>query len=458
MRWSWRASLLPVTFDALLEGSLVGVLYLALALGGPGSSAPLTLIEFWLAAGGGLLVSRWRPRRLKRISWVRALALLCSAAGWLADPAARNSLLALWDPQAALQIHPAGWLLGLAVLRGAAHQKAEVESETAIQAITIAFPVLALALLMHVGSGDAFGLSAFVGSAVCVSAGLLAIGHARLRELERLGSITRGGSSWPTVAVAVVAIAALTIPVAIFVGTTGRDSASSGLGSLAGAAGTLMDKAGDAANKLGSALQQLLATIFGKLPPRPLTPIPDPTPMPVPSFHPLSGPSITLSVPAGAGMLVVAALVVLAVLLVIRFLPVIPGRPAMPPASALNEERRRDPRRPRFNLHIPRPAFLPRFAARRRPTSAAQAYVALLDDLADQGELGRRPAETPRDHAGRTATLGLPHLPLGLLAADYELAVYGQAAITERENKRALGRWRRLRKLAKRLPRGKNET
>jgi hypothetical protein len=143
---------------------------------------------------------------------------------------------------------------------------------------------------------------------------------------------------------------------------------------------------------------------------------------------------------------------VIAILLLVRFRRAIPGRPAMP-LAALNEERHRDPHRPRLNPHLPRPTFLPRFAARRRPTSAAQAYVALLDDLADQGELGRRPDETPRSHAERAGNLGLARLPLGLLAADYELAVYGQAPITERENKRGLARWRRLRKLARRLPR-----
>jgi hypothetical protein len=42
---------------------------------------------------------------------------------------------------------------------------------------------------------------------------------------------------------------------------------------------------------------------------------------------------------------------------------------------------------------------------------------------------------------------------MGLLAADYQLAVYGGVAISERETARAIGRWQRLRKLARRLPR-----
>jgi hypothetical protein len=146
-------------------------------------------------------------------------------------------------------------------------------------------------------------------------------------------------------------------------------------------------------------------------------------------------------------------IVIAAILLLIRFRWVIPERPAAPLPSQLNEERVRNPRRPRLSLHLPRPAFLSRVAVRRhRPTTAAAAYVALLDDLADQGDLARGSAETPRDHVGRTAALGLPHLPLGLLAADYELAVYGQTDITAGETRRALRRWKRLRKLARRLP------
>ena len=452
MPWSWRANPLPVVLDALLEGSLVGVPYLALVLAGPGSTAPLSLGEFWLAAGAGLLASRWRPRRLTDVNWDRTLALLCGLVGWLADPAARDALLTMHDPFAALQIHPAGWLLGLAVLLGAIHQSAEWESQNATRAVTLAFPVLAVSLLLHAGSNDDFGASVFVGSVVCIAAGLLAIGQARMRDLDALGSATRGGQKWPALATAVVVAAMLAIPVALLAATSGRDSAVSILGLVA-------DGARAVAGAVWSALNWLGVVLFGLLPNTPRAPNgPMPTSMPtsMPSSTPIppsAGSSMSLPSIPGLDVFASIGLAILVILLLIRFRRVIPGRPTAPPPSQLSEERYRDPRRLRLSLHLPRPTFLPHIALRRsRPTTAAAAYLALLDDLAHRGDLARSPAETPRDHVRRTAALGLPHLPLGLLAADYELAVYGQVDITSSETRRALGRWKRLRKLARRLP------
>jgi hypothetical protein len=454
MRWSWRASLPPVVFDALLEGSLVGVAYLALALGGPGSSAPLLLPEFWLAAGIGLIASRWRSHRLARLDAVRAVALLAGLAGWLADPAARDALLALRDPLAALPIHPAGWLLGIAVLRGAVHEKANVESEVATRAIIYAFGVLTVALLLHVGSGGDFAVNAVIGSAVCVCAGLLAIGQARMRELEALGSVTRSGRTWPALATGVVVVAVLAIPFAIFAGTTGRELMSGMSGPVQGAIGAFLHSAGDVWGWLQSVIASFLNGPGMPIP----KPSPSPTPSPTPTVlrPPLPTPeSVNLSLPSMSTLATVAriGLVVIAILLVIRFRRFIPRRIAAPPPPVLSEERHAEPHRPKFGLRIPRPRLPARLRLRRRPTSAVEAYVALLDELDDQGELGRRPDETPRSHAERAGDLGLPRLPLGLLAADYELAVYGRAAISEHETKRALGRWQRLRKLARQLPR-----
>lgn len=447
MHWSWRANLLPIVLDALLEGSLVGVLYLALAPSVPGSTAPLSLVEFWLAAGAGLLASRWHPRRPEGVYWEWALALLCGIAGWLACPSALDALATLRDPFAALQINPAGWLLGLAVLLGAVHQKPELESRNATRALTYAFPVLAVSVLLHAGSGDGLGTTGFIGSIVCVVAGLLAVGQARMRELTALGSMTRGGQTWPALAAAVVVMAVLAIPVALLAGTSGRESAVSFLGPLT-------DGGKAAAGAAASAVDWLGSILFGWLPNTPMTPIPSPSPTPVTAQAPLPTPAGSVSLPSLPLLdMLAAGLAILAILVLMRLRRIVPGRPPAPPASQLTEERSRHPRRPRPTLHLPVLTFRPRISLRSsRPTTAAAAYFALLDDFANRGELARGPGETPRDHVDRTAALGLPHLPLGLLAADYELAVYGQADITASETRRALGRWKRLRKEAKRLP------
>jgi hypothetical protein len=73
---------------------------------------------------------------------------------------------------------------------------------------------------------------------------------------------------------------------------------------------------------------------------------------------------------------------------------------------------------------------------------AVTAYLAALDDLASRDpERARAEHETPRAHA-RRAAIG-PELD-GLQAA-YALARYGGRPLTPAEDRRALGRLRRLR-------------
>ncbi len=450
MRWSWRADLLPGTLDALLEGSLVGVVYVALVPPGRDSSAPLSLVEFCVAAAVGLMWSRLRPGRVPRTAWLAALAPGAGLAGWLADPGARSALGAAPDLPAALQLHTAGWLLGVAVIRGAVHEHASEEIETSGRALVYAFPTLAAAWLIHLGSGGAFAGPALVGTAVCVGAGLLAIGHARLRDLGLLGLDTRGGRTWPRLATAVVlAVAAVAIPVALASGTSARDllSAVAGPvgGPVGGAAGALVAPLNASLAWLGSGLGHLLGAV------------PWPA-LPGAGSRPTRAAGAAAPPPAGApesttlfGWLVVAAIVVSVVVVGLLFRRLVTSPPEPRPVLPPREERRRQLHRPRLSLHVALPSLRPRFAPRRRPASAAEAYVALLGDLAERGELGRRPAETPRGHAERGGTLGLPRLPLGLLAADYELAVYGRAEISDRETARALSRRGRLRRAARKL-------
>jgi hypothetical protein len=456
MRWSWRTDLLPVVLDALLEGSLVGVAYAAIALVGSSSSAPLSLVEFCLVAAAGLVWARLRPREAPRALWIAALALLAAALGWLADPAARAALNTLDGPTSALLIHPAGWLLGVAVLRGAVHEHAEDEIETSTRALAYAFPVLAASWLLHLRSGGPFVGPALVGSAVCVASGLLAIGHARLRELELLGSDSRGGRTWQMVATGVVVVvAALGIPIALLSGTSARDLLTAAGGPVGSAIGLLLAPLGSLLTALAAAIGQVLNGIH--LPSLPGTSGSVPTsgtagsPGGSHGVSPVGGP-----VPGGSlplGWLVVAGFVAVVVLLVIGLRRLAVNRPDLQFTAPPREERHREVHPPRLNLHLPRPAIHPHVALPRRPASAPEAYLALLDELAGRGELGRRPAETPQAHAERAGTLGLPRRPLGLLAADYELAVYGRTAIGEKETARALGRWRRVRHVARELRR-----
>ncbi len=451
MRWSWRAEAVPVGLDALLEGSLVGVVYVALATGATGSSLPLSLVEFWAFAAVGLIWARRRPLEVPRSLWIGVLALVAGLVGWLADPGARASLATLSDPVGALRVHPAGWLLAAAVLRSAAHEQENDEIEACGRALGYAFAALTTSWLLHLGSNDRFVGPALVGSAVCVGAGLLAIAHARLRDLGLLNSDTRGGRVWARLATAVVlVVAAFAIAIALAGGTSARDALAAGAGPVGGLVAAILAP-------LGAPIAWLTSASGGILGGLPLPSLPGPG-----GGGNGGGGSGGLSVPAGPtaapllGWLILAAALVAAVILVYRVRRFAGRLPDPRRVAVQREEHRRDLHLPRLTLRLP-PLSSPRRSPWRRPASAAEAYLAVLDDLKPRGELGRRAAETPLAHAERGGTLGLPRMPLGLLAADYELEVYGRARMSVHETGRAVGRWRRLQHVARDLSRHRGD-
>jgi hypothetical protein len=73
------------------------------------------------------------------------------------------------------------------------------------------------------------------------------------------------------------------------------------------------------------------------------------------------------------------------------------------------------------------------------------AYLAALRVIEPDEELRRGPAETPAGHARRLRQAGAGTLELDLLAADFELARWGGRRISSAEDRRAIGRWERLR-------------
>jgi hypothetical protein len=99
------------------------------------------------------------------------------------------------------------------------------------------------------------------------------------------------------------------------------------------------------------------------------------------------------------------------------------------------------------------PFRLPRVRARRPrvrvpfgvPADAASAYLRALGDLEPIAETRRRPEETPHAHAARLRREHRGGLALDLLAADYELARFGDVELPRREHRRAIARWRAIR-------------
>ncbi|TMF36653.1 MAG: DUF4129 domain-containing protein, partial [Chloroflexi bacterium] len=92
------------------------------------------------------------------------------------------------------------------------------------------------------------------------------------------------------------------------------------------------------------------------------------------------------------------------------------------------------------------PRRWPPRARRAEPADAVQAYVALLADLARHPAAGRRPGETPAEHAARLRSAGAPSLALDLLAADYALARDAGLTLSAAEDRRGIERWRILRR------------
>jgi hypothetical protein len=69
-----------------------------------------------------------------------------------------------------------------------------------------------------------------------------------------------------------------------------------------------------------------------------------------------------------------------------------------------------------------------------------------LADLADRNGVRRQAWETPHEHAERLRRERQGALPLNLLAADYALSEFGAVELSPTENRRAVGRWRTLRR------------
>jgi len=426
MRWSWRVNLAPFVLGGLLEGSLVGVAYLALAGGRASAAAPLSLVEFVAAAMLGTAWSRLRPHSARRGLWLFPAALAAGALGWAAGVSGSGFPV---SPSAALAVHPAGWLLGAAVLRGAAHEDPADEVDASSAALVAAFPILAAPWLLHGGQLGLSAAPALVGAAVCVAAGLLAIAHARLRELGLLGSPTSGGRAWPLVATSVaVTAAAGSLAAALLTGTTARDALNAVSGPLAGAAGAI-------AAPMGGPVSEAWSTVEGLIPRVSLPVIPAPS-LDMPALPRSAGPILAIALVSG---LAFAAF---------RLHRLAAGIPSSPHVQRAQEERHREVHLPRIRLGVHLPLNRPHVELPHRPRSAAEAYVALLDQLGRRGDLAREPAETPRRHSKRVAGLGLPRLPMALLAADYELATYGDLPISSKETRRALGRLRGLTRAA----------
>jgi len=427
--------LLPI-LAIVAEGAWLAVVYVAVETTIDGRTPLLGTFELAAAAGASAIGVRrglLRPddRPLTFFAVVAGIGML----GWLWDDRARSLLLA-GDLVTAVAIHPGGWLLLVAVLRGVG-RGFEIDDRALTRLVLLGVPGLAIPWVMgQVGAGDlrpVFVEHAFVASLTFVSAGFMAAGLARLQEIGReTGVDWRTNRSWLGTVLGVLAIVlAIGVPAASVLGLP-VDTVTRGLiGPVASLLGYVLLALAFVAAILSAGLYEALSRLGFSLPP-PLTPdelarLPQIREY---TLEQLEGPIVTIAV-------LWAAVALLAIIVIRTWV----RRRRHARGGSGTEERSFSIPRGTFRLERPRIGGLGRRQRAGTPSDAVAAYLAALDDLAaHDAARARRETESPHAHAAR---VGIGEV--SILQADYALARYGQRRLTDAEHRRAVGRWRRLR-------------
>jgi hypothetical protein len=403
------------------------------------------LLRLSLFVVAGFAAARLLGRRLGRRWPAAALGLSVATAvvGVALAPAARTALLdngvaGLADMLAA---NPGGLLAGLALLRGIAwgHAGLPLPEDRLIRLLAgglliITFAAVAGGLAIEAWRGPflagalADGL-VFAGSAIlalaftrqAIAAGDIAAGWQRnpiwlvslllVMGSLVLASMALSGQVRPSLELGIAVIAAPLVIAGLLTGWT-RRGLRIFIGLLAGA--VILASVGSAIVRIQEANQGGRGGGIG-----------------------VAGSPIDTAVAigvTGAALIAIVLVVLLLVRLWMRRLQV--------NADDVIEERYVD----RTEAEEPRPRRRQRRPFRRQPTDAVAAYRALLAELADRRGVRREPAETPREHADRLRGEGSAGIQLNLLAADYALASFGQLPLSAAENRRAVSRWRVLRR------------
>ncbi|HVA85692.1 MAG TPA: DUF4129 domain-containing protein [Candidatus Saccharimonadales bacterium] len=434
---------IPGLFAAVAEGAWIGIVYdlIQIARGEPVVLGPIGLS---VAALLGLLVARVASDRLGP-SWPPALVLLtfgAGAAGWLVSDPARAALLS-GNVERALSQHQAGWLAGLAFLRGKAHARLAVSERTLARLLAWGTPGLAIPLFIGHSllepARTSFENRTIVEVLLFIVAGTIGLAMARLARLGAVAGFDwRSNRFW----LVLLGVAALTTVVAVPAAFVVAPTVQLGVALLlppllvvALFAGIGTIRLRSIGIVLGVGLLAFIISRLG-LAIRQQTPT-QPGSGAAGNVGPSDATSTLLS------WLPVFAIIVVVILVVAR----IWSRRRAEARLAPREERaiERSPaaepaRRPRRSLlHLPWGGREP------PPTDAVEAYLAALADLERDPELGRRANESPARHARRLREAGSGSLEFELLAADYQLARFGGVPLTPGEQRRAIDRWRRLR-------------
>jgi hypothetical protein len=344
----------------------------------------------------------------------------------------------------AIAAHPGGLLVGIAILRGFAHADVPLAEDTVARMLSVGVPGLALASMLGGLIGEPFR-GRFVGDAlgaavVFIAATVLALAVTRLDAIgSDAGFDWRRNPRWLLVTVAILLGAiVLALPLSTIAGRLIAVVISVALGPML-IVGLAMGFDRTARRVLIFFVVALgLAYLLASWPANGL----------LPGFAaPGGGPETPstaeqlVAFSIGGLLLVVAAIAILILIAVWM-------RRTPPQTSMAGEIRTIDRAGDEGDGRRPRRWF----GRRSEPTTAVAAYVALIEDLEGHPDARRGAGETPAAHAARLRGGDGAGLSLDFLAADYALARYGAVALPDREDRRAIARWRRLRRSLLRRP------
>ncbi len=439
---------LPVLFAIVAEAAWVWVvagLIQEYALAPVGVGLPATVTAVGIGAAAGNLLG---PRLGMRWPLAAALlALTAGAVGWLAAPEVRDALVD-GSIGRALGLNPGGWLAALAVLRGYRHARLPLHEPTLVTIFAVGVPALAFAAVAGGMVAEPFRSrflsDALLGATIFAASSTVALALARLSAVGAdAGFDWRRNPPWLLVVIGLITVvAAVAQPasqlagpvITLLIGLLAGPLVVVGLvlGFTRRAAWFMFIAAGATLVYVA-----IVALFLGE-----------------PASGPVEGESgLPATVPERAAddPIAVAAFILLAATVAIVVLVRLWMRRSPPDDGRADETRTID-------RGETRPAGNRRRRWRLRaetPRDAVAAYRALDDELGRNPALGRSPGETPREHAHRLRAGGQADFGLDLLAADYALARFGETSLSPAENRRAVERWRRLRRLGRGHPQGR---
>jgi hypothetical protein len=439
MRSSWPAErligwLLPV-LAIVAEGAWLAVVYVAVETSIDGRAPLLGTLELAVAAGAAAVAARrgWLLPDDRPLTFFGVVVAI-GAVGWLWDADVRSLALS-GNIAGAIGLHPGGWLLLVAAMRGVGRGH-EVDDRAMTRLVLLGVPGLALPwILGQLGAGDlraVFVEQAFVASLTFIGAGFMAAGLARLQEIGReTGVDWRTNRSWLGTVLGVLAVVlAIGVPGAYLLGLPVDTVMRGVIGPVVSLIGYAFLALAFVAALLSTALYEALRMLGITLPP-PLTPAEIARLPRVREYtiEQLQGPIVTVAI-------LWAAIALLAVIVMRTWI----RRRSRHATRGGTEERSFSFPQRSVRLAMPR-LMAPRPGRVGPPTDAVGAYLAALADLdAGAPARARRTHESPHAHAMRVE---IPEV--GSLQADYALVRYGHRRLTDAEHRRALGRWQRLR-------------